>query len=426
MQIQTQITVDLNRPGIQTVPAMQHDAQTRAVAISLLCDGQPWQPPEGVTAAIGFERPDRTRGVYDRLADGTAAITISDSVATVLLTAEVLSVPGCVRACLVFHDENLNQLSTFPFRIQVQVNPAAEAPQMDDYCRLQWLQDKLDEYLTLAKDSGEFNGPVPTLLGQEVDFQISSDYRQIPTGQWEEALPACPPGEYVWSRTTAHYDSGDVVSYSVSRNGVDGDGALISVCGVGPDENGNVPLTAEDVGALSCVGGAVQGQIDMGGQKLTGLPDPTEDTDAAGKGYVDAQAAAAVTAAGQAVKTSFVTFFLDATAWEGSAAPNGGIASLNHYSKGAVCRWLFDTMCGIRVDGENHFTIAPRPGGHFTYAKARYDSVYGRVESGWEKTERGYSYTVRIPSNTIARICLPDGTEQQMGAGRHTIDWAAE
>lgn len=113
-------------------------------------------------------------------------------------------------------------------------------------------------------------------------------------------------------------------------------------------------------------------------------------------------------------------------AWEGSAAPNGGIASLNHYSKGAVCRWLFDTMCGIRVDGENHFTIAPRPGGHFTYAKARYDSVYGRVESGWEKTERGYSYTVRIPSNTIARICLPDGTEQQMGAGRHTIDWAAE
>ena len=36
---------------------------------------------------------------------------------------------------------------------------------------------------------------------------------------------------------------------------------------------------------------------------------------------MDAQAAAAVTAAGQAVKTSFVTFFLDATAWEGSAAP---------------------------------------------------------------------------------------------------------
>ena len=324
MQIQTQITVDLNRPGIQTVPAMQHDAQTRAVAISLLCDGQPWQPPEGVTAAIGFERPDRTRGLYDRLRDGTAAITISGSAAPVLLTAELLSVPGCVRACLVFHDENLNQLSTFPFRIQVQVNPAAQAPQMDDYCRLQWLQDKLDEYLRLAKDSGEFNGPTgpgPVLLGQEVAFQLSSDYRQIPTGQWSASLPACSPREYVWSRTTAHYDSGDVVTYSVSRNGADGSGAVSTVCGVAPDDDGNIALTAKDVGALSCVGGAGQGQIDMGGQRLTGLADPTEDTDAAGKGYVDAQAAAAVTAAGQAVKTGFVTFFLDAAAWEGSAAP---------------------------------------------------------------------------------------------------------
>ena len=324
MQIQTQITVDLNRPGIQTVPAMQHDGHTRAVAISLLSDGQPWQPPEGITAAIGFERPDHTRGLYDRLSDGTAAITISGSVATVLLAAGMLSVPGCVRACLVFHDENRNQLSTFPFRIQVQVNPAAEAPQLEDYCRLQWLQGKLDEYLALARDSGEFNGPAgpgPVLLGQEVAFQLSPDYQQIPTGQWSASLPACSPGEYVWSRTTAHYDSGDVAVYSVSRNGADGSGAVSTVCGVAPDDTGNVPLTAEDVGALSCVGGAVQGQIDMGGQKITGLPDPTEDTDAAGKGYVDAQAAAAVTAAGQAVKTSFVTLFLDAASWEGNDAP---------------------------------------------------------------------------------------------------------
>ena len=61
MQIQTQISVDLNRPGLQTVPAMQHDGQTRAVEVALLCDGQPWQPPEGVTAAIGYEKPDHTR-----------------------------------------------------------------------------------------------------------------------------------------------------------------------------------------------------------------------------------------------------------------------------------------------------------------------------------------------------------------------------
>ncbi len=106
--------------------------------------------------------------------------------------------------------------------------------------------------------------------------------------------------------------------------------------------------------------------------------------------------------------------------WEGTKA-QGGIASLNHYSKGAVCEWLFKTMCGIRVDGENHFTIAPRPGGHFTHAKASYQSVYGLVESGWEKNGDNYTLTVSVPCNTTARICLPDGSEQQVGTGQHTI-----
>ena len=69
MQIQTQISVDLNRPCTQTVPAMQHDGSTRAVEIALLRDGQPWQPPAGVTAAIGYEKPDHTRGTYDHLPD---------------------------------------------------------------------------------------------------------------------------------------------------------------------------------------------------------------------------------------------------------------------------------------------------------------------------------------------------------------------
>lgn len=60
--------------------------------------------------------------------------------------------------------------------------------------------------------------------------------------------------------------------------------------------------------------------------------------------------------------------------WEGTQA-QGGIASLNHYSKGAVCEWLFKTMCGIRIDGENHFVIAPKPGGSLTHAKAVYHSI---------------------------------------------------
>ena len=108
--------------------------------------------------------------------------------------------------------------------------------------------------------------------------------------------------------------------------------------------------------------------------------------------------------------------------WEGKTA-QGGVASLNHYSKGAVVQWLFDTMCGIRVDGENHFTIAPRPGGHFSRAKAAYDSIYGRVESGWEKTETGWTFTVTVPVNCTATIMLPDGSARQQGPGTASIRW---
>ncbi len=108
--------------------------------------------------------------------------------------------------------------------------------------------------------------------------------------------------------------------------------------------------------------------------------------------------------------------------WEGTKA-QGGIASLNHYSKGAVCEWLFKTMCGIRVDGENHFVIVPRPGGHFTYAKATYNSVYGKVESGWEKTDAGYVFTVSIPCNTSAKIDFPDGRCEKVYAGEYQFTW---
>lgn len=105
--------------------------------------------------------------------------------------------------------------------------------------------------------------------------------------------------------------------------------------------------------------------------------------------------------------------------WEGTEA-QGGIASLNHYSKGAVCEWLFKTVCGIRTDGENHFVLAPQPGGHLTFAEARYCSVYGPVTSAWRREEGKTSYSFTVPANCTAEIRLPDGTGERVGAGSHS------
>ena len=107
--------------------------------------------------------------------------------------------------------------------------------------------------------------------------------------------------------------------------------------------------------------------------------------------------------------------------WEGTQA-QGGIASLNHYSKGAVCEWLFKTMCGIRIDGENHFVIAPKPGGSLTHAKAVYHSIYGTVECGWEKTEEGYLFRISIPANTTATFILPEGEQVELEPGERILE----
>ena len=111
--------------------------------------------------------------------------------------------------------------------------------------------------------------------------------------------------------------------------------------------------------------------------------------------------------------------------WEGyvgkDAVDRGDAGSLNHYSPGAVCQWLFDTVCGIRPDGENHFVLVPIPGGCLTHAKASYHSLYGKVECGWEKTDNGMRYTVSVPANTTAELMLVNGERRILSSGTYEI-----
>ena len=111
--------------------------------------------------------------------------------------------------------------------------------------------------------------------------------------------------------------------------------------------------------------------------------------------------------------------------WEGyvgkGAVDKGDAGSLNHYSPGAVCQWLFDTVAGIRVTGENRFMIAPIPGGGLDHAGASYVSPYGKVESRWERTDSGMNYIITIPANTAAEIILPDGRRETVAAGTYTF-----
>lgn len=95
---------------------------------------------------------------------------------------------------------------------------------------------------------------------------------------------------------------------------------------------------------------------------------------------------------------------------------------MNHYSPGAVCQWLFDSVAGIRVTGENRFRIMPLPGGTLTHAKGSYRSPYGMVESGWERQENSTKYTVNIPANCTAEVILPGGGRRILRAGHYEME----
>lgn len=95
--------------------------------------------------------------------------------------------------------------------------------------------------------------------------------------------------------------------------------------------------------------------------------------------------------------------------------------SFNHYSYGAVCDFLFGVTCGIQPvlesPGYQHFTVCPLPGGTLTFAKASFESPFGKIRSEWEKTSNGYRYHIEIPANTTASIILPDGQTYEAGSG---------
>lgn len=109
--------------------------------------------------------------------------------------------------------------------------------------------------------------------------------------------------------------------------------------------------------------------------------------------------------------------------WEGTEA-QGGIASLNHYSKGAACEWLFKTMCGINIGSENGFIISPRPGGSSTHAKASYMSIYGEVSCSWKKDESNIVYEIIVPAGCSAKITLPKGLSKELQSGTYTFSEA--
>jgi alpha-L-rhamnosidase len=92
---------------------------------------------------------------------------------------------------------------------------------------------------------------------------------------------------------------------------------------------------------------------------------------------------------------------------------NNNMNSFNHYAFGAVGAWMYNYSLGIIRDdnlpGFKHFVLQPEPDptGQMTFAKGYYDSMYGRIESSWERKNGKYEFRFVVPANTSATVYLP-------------------
>jgi len=107
---------------------------------------------------------------------------------------------------------------------------------------------------------------------------------------------------------------------------------------------------------------------------------------------------------------------------------NNSMNSFNHYSFGAVGAWMYSYSLGIQRDenepGFKHFILQPTPDptGQMTFAKGHYDSMYGRIESGWQVENGKLLYSATVPANTTATLYLPATSAKTITESEKAVD----
>jgi alpha-L-rhamnosidase len=99
--------------------------------------------------------------------------------------------------------------------------------------------------------------------------------------------------------------------------------------------------------------------------------------------------------------------------WDGWTEEKGfqdpGMNSFNHYAYGAIGSWLYQSVAGIDLaePGYKKILLSPQLGEGLDWANASLESIHGRIESSWRKTEGGFIWDVLVPANTSATAHIP-------------------
>ena len=238
-------------------------------------------------------------------------------------------------------------------------------------------------------DKGDTGDPAK-LTSFVVEYQTSDSGTIIPSGAWKDSVPVVAQGKYLWTRTTQNFNTGNpVVSYSVSRMGLDGSGSVSSVANISPDVKGNVHLTAADVGALPNTGGDLTGELRMNGQPISGLNAPTSNDQVANMGYVQQQ-----------FKKAAPRNLLDNSDFRNPVA-QAGLNDLHGTVKYVTDRWVSDAIDSV-TDNGNGLSIH---GAHtYAYFYQKVENVAGKTLAFAVNGESSGTFRIGIFDSDITKL----------------------
>lgn len=106
--------------------------------------------------------------------------------------------------------------------------------------------------------------------------------------------------------------------------------------------------------------------------------------------------------------------------WDGqktdSTFQDAGMNSFNHYAYGAIGDWMYRVSAGIetKTPGYRNLLIQPKVTEKMNLSKASFESAYGKVVSGWERSDGKVHYSIEIPANADATIVLPADSAEKV------------
>ncbi|MFK4836666.1 family 78 glycoside hydrolase catalytic domain [Microbacterium sp. ZW T2_14] len=116
--------------------------------------------------------------------------------------------------------------------------------------------------------------------------------------------------------------------------------------------------------------------------------------------------------------------------WDGIDDQGDAHESLNHYSKGAVVRFLHTHVAGLRqAPGSiawESVIVQPTPHPTLTWAETTHDSPQGSISVRWHSDGDRFEVEVDLPAGTHGTLVLPDGSERALPPGRITASTTTE